>query len=104
MGGSFRSASTQCVNIGTPDQYGGSTASETFQDVSASTNASADENRNFTGDAFSDGWESLDCREYGVQISRSMVGNDNPVNLVMKSFLRVFRMEDALEHKFHFRN
>jgi len=96
MGNSFRSANTQCVNIGTPDQYGGSTASETFQDISASTNTSVDEDRNSASDPFSDARESLDCRYYGVQISRSMVGDDNAVNLVLKSFLRVFRVENAL--------
>src|ERR1700746_3876787 len=99
MGDSFCSSHTQRIHIGTSDQYRSSTPNETLHHISASANASVDQDRNSVTDTFSDSWQVLNRWYYPIKISRAMVRDYNAVNLIPKSFLCVFRTENAFQHQ-----
>ena len=93
---SFISRNTERIRIRAPNQYGGCAACEAFEDVGAPTNSTIDEHGSSSIDAFDDPWQCFDCRHYGIQISRAVVGDDKPVDLVLNCQLCIFRMKNAL--------
>src|SRR5207248_6468870 len=85
------------IGPGAPHQHEVGAEREHPHDVETRAYAAIDEDGHAPSDRVSDGRQSARTRQYSVELTPAMIGDDNPVRAGRHGFARVLGIENALD-------
>src|SRR5882757_3141873 len=93
----LRAIERKAPKYGPYDSYSSGANRERFDNVSASTDSSVHKNRDFAANLINDRRQQLNRRRYRIELTPTMIGNNETVHTTLDCDPSVVRMRDALQ-------